>query len=196
MRAIVKWIIWIALAGFFLIGSFSLISWQMKLHARKSLKATMANVKAWAVALEDYYVENDTYLPLKDQNMVYTINNELAFSWGNVTSAQLMNMFQKWKNDPEWLKKLDPKDGWGRDLQFAVEGYAKKSKYWIRSPGRDGLWDKDIYASKMCWYYDCDIVMSNGMFIQWPAGSSTYSPPFEDNIWGWPLRKAKPPAEK
>lgn len=193
-RAIAWTLIGVTSLALALVG-FTIVSELMKKHARQCMKKSGTNIKAWTTAWEHYYMATQTYLPLGDDGTVMQGAEKIPFSWGNVTADQLTASFKQHVKDQACLKDLDPRDGWGHELQFAVEGDRWRSGYGIRAPGRDGIWDRTIdpYESRICYYFDNDIVLINAQFVQWPSSSAVLPIPFEDNIWGWPLRKAKPP---
>ena len=56
-------------------------------------------------------------------------------------------------------------DGWGRPLQVTGD----HNSYTLISYGRDGIPDRRIKGGEIE-NYDCDIVYSNGAFIQWSGG--------------------------
>lgn len=77
--------------------------------------------------------------------------------------------------EPKYMKHVPLVDGWGHPLEFwfdrpfpatsAKESFA--SSYLIRSPGRDGVFQKEL--PKPCPLgWDCDVVFTNGSFMNLP----------------------------
>jgi type II secretory pathway pseudopilin PulG len=66
-------------------------------------------------------------------------------------------------------------DGWRHPLKYeclsqeaACDGYA------IASPGKDGVFEHDDlteYSEEQTEDFDCDIVLANGVFVQYPQGA-------------------------
>jgi len=67
---------------------------------------------------------------------------------------------------PTYIKSLPQKDGWSRDYDFATSGDGQV--YGIRSAGKDGVLTDVVPGPTTL--FDCDIVYSNGSFIQYPEG--------------------------
>ncbi len=79
---------------------------------------------------------------------------------------------------PTYIKSLPQKDGWGRDYQFGMDkaiGVTQAAQvYGLKSLGKDGLSEGATYTvGRATTSFDCDIVYSNGSFIQWPEGMQT-----------------------
>lgn len=70
---------------------------------------------------------------------------------------------------PTYLRDIPMTDGWNRPLEFALETVApgERGGYGIRSPGRDGLFQTS-YTQNITTDPDCDIVWSDGTFVQYP----------------------------
>jgi general secretion pathway protein G len=61
------------------------------------------------------------------------------------------------------------KDGWGNNVRYASDG----TNYWIVSGGKDGKFEEAEawhYKEGSTTNFDCDIVLSNGDFRQYPEG--------------------------
>ena len=68
---------------------------------------------------------------------------------------------------PTFIKQPVRVDGWKHELEFAVDDDA--SNYLIRSYGRDGVKETPP-AGGPTQNFDCDIIYSNGAFVQYPDG--------------------------
>lgn len=75
---------------------------------------------------------------------------------------------------PTYIKTMPRKDGWQHPFElFSSQswgGSAPAAGYAIISPGRDGRFNTTTAASGATTNFDCDIVYSNGSFIQFPQG--------------------------
>ena len=73
---------------------------------------------------------------------------------------------------PTFLRPPVPaKDGWGRTFDLAVR--ADGSNYMITSAGRNGVLETSP-AGGATHSLDCDIIYSQGIFIQYPDGVQTH----------------------
>lgn len=68
---------------------------------------------------------------------------------------------------PTYVKSMPIEDGWGRPFEFS----ATHGQYVIRSKGRDGRRDDVRLASRATTSFDCDLIYSNGTFLEYPEGS-------------------------
>jgi hypothetical protein len=76
---------------------------------------------------------------------------------------------------PTYIKSLPANDGWNRAYDFGMDQAAGSAtpaqEYGLRSTGKDGTYSGGTYtAGSQTNAFDCDIVYSNGSFIQWPEG--------------------------
>jgi prepilin-type N-terminal cleavage/methylation domain-containing protein len=73
---------------------------------------------------------------------------------------------------PAYLQEVPDVDGWGNAYEYAlnVEDPLVKQVMAIRSPGRDGFTDADVYTvtSFDPDDFDQDIVWADGFFVRWP----------------------------
>lgn len=106
---------------------------------RRKQEQTLNDIRSIAIAVESYSIDHDEY--------------PVAKSIQDVVPAL----------EPQYIRKLPMKDGWDRLLIFR----STRTKYLIRSHGRDGLPDaasggpqRDVNA---------DVVFRDGQFVQWPA---------------------------
>jgi len=66
---------------------------------------------------------------------------------------------------PTYLKRKPVSDGWHNPLYY----YGQSLNYTIWSYARDGVVQSPLVLGPTT-YLDADIVLSNGLFIQWPEG--------------------------
>jgi type II secretion system protein G len=71
---------------------------------------------------------------------------------------------------PTYIKELVRVDGWHNDMVYAVN--TDGSSYMVRSNGRDGVGDSSLPGGTTT-DFDCDIIYSNGSFVQYPDGVQT-----------------------
>ncbi len=134
---------------------------------RSKQKRTMADMRAIATAWEARATDMNTYAAAGA-----TSGTTFTF-WSSTgqTFNQMLGLLT-----PTYIKSMPQKDGWGRDYGFAMDlpiGSAAQA-YSIRSQGKDGAWQGDTYkVGTATQNFDCDIVYSNGSFIQWPEGMQT-----------------------
>jgi beta-lactamase regulating signal transducer with metallopeptidase domain len=73
---------------------------------------------------------------------------------------------------PKYVAELPKSDGWGHPLEFClrVDGAAAQYAIGVRSPGRDGRFAGDLYATGPfpADAVDHDYVWMDGYFIAWP----------------------------
>jgi general secretion pathway protein G len=67
--------------------------------------------------------------------------------------------------EPTYAKKIPAQDGWQHDYVYTAAGF----DYTIRSFGRDGVPDTSV-AQGPTTMFNADILLYNGVFVQWPAG--------------------------
>ena len=123
---------------------------------RSKQKRTMADMRAIATAWEARATDMNTYGAAG-----------ATFPWlgTNVSFGALIGLLT-----PTYIKSLPQKDGWSNAYGFAraTDGQV----YAIRSSGKDGTMQSTITPGPTT-KFDCDIVYSNGSFIQWPEGMQT-----------------------
>jgi len=120
---------------------------------RSKQKRTMADIRTIATAWEARATDVNAY----------SAAGATSFTWptATVTGANLDLMLS-----PTYIKSLPQKDGWSRDYDFATSGDGQV--YGIRSAGKDGVLTDVVPGPTTL--FDCDIVYSNGSFIQYPEG--------------------------
>ena len=128
---------------------------------RSKQKRTMADMRAIATAWE---------ARATDQNSYAAAGASFAWPGTSVSHANLLTLLT-----PTYIKSLPKTDGWNRDYGFAMDAAigGAAQQYAIRSSGKDGSFQTAYTAGTQTTLFDCDIVYSNGSFIQWPEGMQT-----------------------
>ena len=70
---------------------------------------------------------------------------------------------------PTYIKEMVRQDGWSHELVYSVND--EGSSYLVRSYGRDGA--PGALPGGSTSSFDCDILYSNGAFVQYPDGVQT-----------------------
>ena len=129
---------------------------------RSKQKRTMADMRAIATAWE---------ARATDQNSYGAAGTTFTWPTTSVPAATLVSLVA-----PTYIKALTLNDGWSRPYGFALDkavGAANAAQvYAIRSSGKDGILFATINVGPTS-QFDCDIVYSNGSFIQYPEGIQT-----------------------
>ena len=127
---------------------------------RSKQKRTMADIRTIATAWEARATDVNRY------NAAGTI----TIPTGAVSAADLTTYLT-----PTYVKNLPAKDGWGTPYAFAADQVFAASTaaqvYMIISYGKDG--QPSSYNGGATTAFDCDIVYSNGSFVQYPEGVQT-----------------------
>lgn len=125
---------------------------------RASQKRTMADIRSLAVAAEAYAADNNQY--------------PKASAPAGLTEALV----------PKYIKSVPVVDGWGHEFRYTClkDATAPQSEkcvgYVIGSAGRDGRFEHDSLLEtlaeepKATTNFDCDIVYSDGKFVEYPEG--------------------------
>jgi type II secretion system protein G len=124
---------------------------------RAKQKRTMADVRDIALAWESRAVDVGAFSPA---GAGITLCCTVA-----VTPEDMESMLV-----PGYMKNLPEKDGWGGRLVFLTD--ADGDHYLIRSYGRGGVPDASVNGGATG-KFDCDILYSNGTFVQYPEGVQT-----------------------
>jgi type II secretion system protein G len=119
---------------------------------RAKQKRTMADIRQIAMAWETRALDAATYSPAG-----LTLCCSVT-----ITEAQMDAMLV-----PVYIKDVARADGWDRPLVFATNGDG--TAYMIRSHGRGGTPDANVTGGATN-KFECDIVYSQGSFIQYPEG--------------------------
>ncbi len=83
---------------------------------------------------------------------------------------------------PLYISDVPTKDGWGRRFEFFLplddQGLLASSVVLIRSPGREGIFDHDVYVAGAFAddAFDEDIVWADGYFVRWPGRFGSLAP--------------------
>jgi type II secretion system protein G len=118
---------------------------------RSKQKRSMADMRAIATAWEARATDQNCYG-----------SSGATFGWlaSEITFTGLFGILT-----PTYIKALPQNDGWSRPFGFS---------YAIRSSGKDGTMQGGTYTiGTGTTIFDCDIVYTNGSFIQWPEGMQT-----------------------
>jgi type II secretion system protein G len=133
---------------------------------RSKQKRTMADMRAIATAWEARATDVNTY---------GAAGASFPFPSTSVTFTVLSGLIT-----PTYIKTLPQRDGWSHDYGYGLDaavgaGTAVTAQaYGIRSCGKDGTFQGGSYTvGQATTAFDCDIVYSNGSFIQWPEGMQT-----------------------
>ncbi len=125
---------------------------------RSKQKRTMADMRTIATAWEARATDINRY-------------NAAGFTapGGDVDTWNLVKFLS-----PTYVKSFPRRDGWGNPWAFAADqswgARAAAQVYVIISYGKDGVPEGSSYAGGATTNFDCDIVYSNGTFIQYPEG--------------------------
>ena len=145
---------------------------------RAKQKRTLADIRAVATAWEARAIDMDTY------SAAGSIAPQSGDSWAPSDNILGPDDVQALLT-PTYMKSVPHTDGWGRSYIFAVDNPVAAKAYGIISAGKDGALQGTGYvAGTQTTDFDCDIVFTNGAFIQWPEGmqgggngSATEQPP-------------------
>jgi len=121
-------------------------------------KGTMADMRSIATAWEARAAEAQRYNAAGGFNGADT----------PVDLGDLQTMLE-----PTFIKKLPQSDAWGKPYAvFTDVGYGQPEnakKYAIISGGKDQVISSQIFIGPFT-SFDCDIILSNGMFAAYPEG--------------------------
>jgi type II secretion system protein G len=127
---------------------------------RSKQKRTMADMRSLATAWEARATDVNKY----------NAAAALTLPTGAVTSANLTAYLT-----PTYMKTLPANDGWNNPYSFAADqawgGTTAAQVYMIRSYGKDQTADGAIGGQTTA--FDCDIIYSNGGFLQYAEGVQT-----------------------
>jgi type II secretion system protein G len=121
---------------------------------RSKQKRSMADIRSIAVAWEARAVDMNTYAVSGAVVAGVTVDAK-DFS---IMAAQLA---------PTYIKSVPRWDGWNYEYRYMTD--AGGANYVVQSPGRNGTFS-DTVAPGATRRFDCDIVYSNGAFVQYPDG--------------------------
>ena len=113
---------------------------------RSRQKRTMADMRTVATALEAYATDHNEYPP-------------------GSTFAELRSHLE-----PKYVEKLPALDGWSTEMRYTL---LPEPGYVIISAGKNKTFEVESpaeYTPGATSHFDCDIVFSNGEFVQYPEG--------------------------
>jgi general secretion pathway protein G len=122
---------------------------------RGKQKRTMADIKALAVAIEAYHVDNSSYPSAACAAGLYTTPGPL------LDTASFTNL------TPTYIAQPPLRDGWGNFMRYGIDAAAVN--YNVRSLGRDGAANAIVCGTTT--NFNQDILFSDGVFLQWPEGT-------------------------
>ena len=118
---------------------------------RPMQKRTIADMRTLSTACEAYATDNNQY--------------------PDVRTAEALKPFLS----PTYIREVPVTDGWAHSLRY--ECWSQNSKcdsFAIGSAGKDGIFEyqslQDYAADTKTTNFDCDVVYSNGHFVQYPEG--------------------------
>ncbi|HVT43121.1 MAG TPA: prepilin-type N-terminal cleavage/methylation domain-containing protein [Thermoanaerobaculia bacterium] len=120
---------------------------------RSKQKRTMSDIRSIATAWEARATDTDSY---SGAGATFTFSG--GVSYGALTGYLT----------PTYIRQLPDGDGW--NVAFTTGSDAEGTEYGIRSAGKDGAYEKLAYSDAKTAHFDCDIVYSNGSFVQYPDG--------------------------
>src|SRR5436309_3382526 len=125
---------------------------------RSKQKRTMADMRTIATAWEARATDLNKY----------NAAGGITFPTTGVSATDLRTYLA-----PTYVKSFPFRDGWGNDWQFGADqawGTATAAQvYAILSKGKDGNLESTWQGSATT-NFDCDLVYSNGTFLQYPEG--------------------------
>ena len=119
-------------------------------------KRTMADLRSVATALESYSTDNNAYPRVESFEELRAILT------------------------PTYIRELPQMDGWGAPIRYecrssvSEDSAATCDSYWVSSGGRDRTLETDdptLVIPQTTVNFDCDIIYTNGEFVQYPQGS-------------------------
>ena len=122
---------------------------------RGKQKRTMADMRAFATAIEAYAVDNNEY-PAGACPEGFLLPYGTPVSGGNLAALA-----------PTYIGQLPVNDGWGRSYLYAVS--TPRDRYNLVSLGRDGQPGAPKCGTTTD--FNDDIIYANGAFLQWPEGT-------------------------
>lgn len=137
---------------------------------RAKQKRTMTDIRGIATAWEARATDANAY-----NGAAFSIPGDLSgVSWTVVDFANLKNHLT-----PTYIRTLPSKDGWSNTMEYYVDVAgafpapatgAAANAYAIRAKGRDGVVEGAAVVGGATTNFNCDIVFSNGSFVQFPEG--------------------------
>ena len=129
---------------------------------RSKQKRTMADMRTIATAWEARATDVNKYNAAGGMSAVATCTNQITNLSGVLA--------------PTYIKLLPPKDGWNNPFAFyadqAMGTGTAAQEYLVWSYGKDGAAEATP-AGGATTNFNCDILFTNGVFIQYPEGVQT-----------------------
>jgi type II secretion system protein G len=130
---------------------------------RSKQKRTMADMRSIATAWEARATDTNRY----------NAAGAISLPTKTIGTSNLAGMIT-----PTYMKQLPAKDGWNNDWLFYMDQDIATTatspaaqEYMIRSTGKDGKADAHLGGATTS--FNCDIIYSNGSFLQWAEGAQT-----------------------
>lgn len=140
---LIELLVTVAIIG--LLSAIALVALNSALQ-RARQRRTMADLRQLGVALASYEVDNG-FIPRVAQGPAASLGVVLI---------------------PTYVRTLPAVDGWSNSLLFEGEG----SRYTLVSTGADGVRQAAPPLGPTT-NYTADIILADGVFIQWPEGVQT-----------------------
>jgi len=122
---------------------------------RAKQKRTMADIKALAVAIEAYHVDNSNYPSAACAAGLFTTPGPF------LATDSFTNL------SPTYIAQPPLLDGWGNFMRYNLD--AAGVNYNLRSLGRNGSGNAIVCGTTT--NFNQDILFSDGVFLQWPEGT-------------------------
>ena len=136
-----------------IIGIIAAIAIPSLLNAidRGKQKRSMADIRSVGTAVEEYAIDNSFYPNLASE--------------ANIAGSVLETSVE-----PIYIRNAPVNDGWGFGLRYVSD----TTVYTVGSLAKDGSSGGSLTiagSGGATQDFDCDIIFSNGSFIQWPEGT-------------------------
>jgi len=137
---------------------------------RAKQKRTMTDIRGIGTAWEARATDTNAY---NGAGAAMDLPDDAA-TWNDITHAEL-----KLHLTPTYIRTLPNKDGWSNAMEFFIDapaipvniaaGGVAANAYALRSLGRNGTAEGTILGGATT-DFSCDIIFSNGTFVQYPEG--------------------------
>jgi type II secretion system protein G len=131
---------------------------------RSKQKRTMADMRSCATAWEAYATDMNAY------SAAGAASTASDLDWSKFAVYNYSSLAARLS--PTYIRNTPQLDGWGRDLDYAVDDAADgvAQEYAIRSKGKDNGFETGVYTPGATNEFECDIVYSMGAFVRYPEG--------------------------
>ena len=126
---------------------------------RSRQKRTMADMRTISTAWEARATDLNKY------------NAAAALPTGFPSTAVDPNTLAMYLS-PTYIRTFPQRDGWGNDFKYYADqawGGAAAQQYGVESYGKDGA-EQSTAATGPTSNFDCDILFTNGTFLEYPEG--------------------------